>query len=196
MTVISLGPRGPVHANVDGSRLLTSASNLVAVMSEIAAGRIALFSRPRTAGFVSVALAAVAGSAGLDCRRANAPLRLSPDTLALCSSDFPLPLRTTTATVLSPCSFTCQCAVSGRGRPQESNEPSITQTVPKGRLELPRVSSLRPERSASADSATSARDSAPSARSRLGDSNPGPAVYETAALPAELSRQRVACTEG
>ena len=44
--VISLGPVGPVHADVDGSRPLTSASNLIAVMSEIAAGRIALFSRP------------------------------------------------------------------------------------------------------------------------------------------------------
>ncbi len=100
--VISLGPEGPVRANADGSRPLTSASNLMAVMSEIAAGRIALFSRPRTAGLVSVALATVARGANVDCRRVAASLRLSPDTLALCSSDFPLPSRTTTATILSP----------------------------------------------------------------------------------------------
>ena len=63
--VISLGPGGPVHADVDGSRPLTSASNLRAVMSEIAAGRIALFSRPRSP----------LGRTGCCCSRRGRPRR-------------------------------------------------------------------------------------------------------------------------
>ena len=62
--------------------------------------------------------------------------------------------------------------------------------VPKGRLELPWVAPLRPERSASAISPLRrGTGSRPVARSRPGDSNPGHAVYETAALPTELGRQ-------
>jgi hypothetical protein len=62
--------------------------------------------------------------------------------------------------------------------------------VPKGRLELPWVAPLRPERSASAISPLRREKGLIQlARSRPGDSNPGPAVYETAALPTELGRQ-------
>ncbi len=158
--VISLGPEGPVHANADGSRPLTSASNLIAVTSEIAAGRIALFSRPR---FLLGRNGCCCTRRGLPWRqcglstRVTAPLRLSPDTLALCSSDFPLPSRTTTATILSPHDpvrlstrgeWLWPLAGGRRAPGREGVAPSAT--VPKGRLELPRVSSLRPERSASA----------------------------------------------
>src|SRR5690606_27433704 len=67
---------------------------------------------------------------------------------------------------------------------------SAETLVPKGRLELPWVARLRRDRSVSASSSLR-RGSGfrPIARSLLGDSNPGPAVSETAALPSELGRQ-------
>ncbi len=78
-----------------------------------------------------------------------------------------------------------------------SGSRSRAQVVPKGRFELPRVSPLRPERSASAvpplrritarDRATGLSTSV--LRSRPPDSNRRPAVYETAALPTELGRR-------
>jgi hypothetical protein len=64
--------------------------------SEIAAGRIALFSRsePRREqnGMVSVALARSKPCANLDCRRLAPPPWLSPGALALRGPDFPLTL--------------------------------------------------------------------------------------------------------
>ena len=203
--VISLGPVGPVHADVDGSRPLTSASNLIAVMSEIAAGRIALFSRP------GIPL----GRIGLCCSRRGLPRRQSglstrrraspafaghprsvqlglSSAVADDDSDHPLALHHSIVNARRP----AEADREGGDSTPRRRDVAPSATVPKGRLELPRVSSLRPERSASADSATSARDSVNPKRSRLGDSNPRPAVYETAALPAELSRQRVARTEG
>jgi hypothetical protein len=131
-------------------------------------------------GLVSVALAPVARCANLDCRPVSPPASLAfTRHPALCSSDFPRTTFPPPATILSPLSLACQRAGS-----------FLPTTVPKGRFELPRVSPLRPERSASADSATSARfPPTPRRGSRPGDSNPRPALYERAALPTELGRR-------
>src|SRR5215218_1023065 len=71
LMVISLGPNWdrPRRHLRGGSRLPASASNLLAADSEIAAGRIALFTPAVTAGFVSVALARhAARQSGLSTR--------------------------------------------------------------------------------------------------------------------------------
>jgi hypothetical protein len=136
--------------------------------------------RPKASGLVSVALVTVTRGANLDCRyrcRYLPGFRQAPRSAQLGLS----------STGIAP----------GRDHPfvqrfacQRADPAGRSLTVPKGRFELPRVSPLRPERSASADSATSACvcGSLFATRSRPGDSNPRPAVYETAALPAELGR--------
>lgn len=88
--VISLNPEDWSHRRLcDGSRLPALASSLLTAESEIAAGRIALFT-PRYRGFVSVALTRfLACQSGLSTRSPRPPW-LSPGTLALCSPDFPL----------------------------------------------------------------------------------------------------------
>lgn len=50
LAIISLSPEGLAGPAPGGSRLSASASNLIAAVSEIAAGRIALFSRHRRTG--------------------------------------------------------------------------------------------------------------------------------------------------
>ena len=150
--VISLGLCDrPALAGNGCSRLSTSASHLITVGSEIAAGRIALFSRfasPRPGWFLL-----------LSHRFPGAPIwtvdRRLPASLAfarhLCSAQLGLSSsggEPQPATILSPVSFACQRAGRAKG--------CCRFTVPKGRFELPRVAPLRPERSASADSATSA----------------------------------------
>lgn len=89
--VISLNPEGWSHRRLcDGSRLPALASNLLAAESEIAAGRIALFTPRLCAAFVSVALTRqTVCQSGLSNRRSDPPW-LSPGTLTLCSPDFPL----------------------------------------------------------------------------------------------------------
>ena len=127
----------PVTArNGDCSRLSASASNLLAAGSEIAAGRIALFSRAAETAWNGFCCSRVRKRANLDCRRPKAPPWLSPGTLALCSSDFPL----------DPERSSDRPSLTLRSVVKVSNE---TQ-VPKGRLELPWIAPLRPERSASA----------------------------------------------
>ena len=132
---------------------------------------------------------------GLCCSRAGCPARQS----GLSTSATPASLAFTRHL----CS--AQLGLSSNGdqhrprpsfRPDHSlvnvrtTPPGPSITVPKGRFELPRVSPLRPERSASADSATSARLPIRllAGWSRPGDSNPRPALYERAALPTELGR--------
>ena len=92
-----------------GSRLPASASNLLAADSEIAAGRIALFTPVNR--YWSLLLSRGRPRANLDCRRAvsRAPPRLSPGTLALCSSDFPLAPKRQRPSLPTPC-LGCQCA--------------------------------------------------------------------------------------
>lgn len=94
--VISLNPEGWSHRRLcDGSRLPALASNLLAAESEIAAGRIALFTPRLLAAIVSVALTRQAMClSGLSNRRSDPPW-LSPGTLTLCSPDFPLMALTT-----------------------------------------------------------------------------------------------------
>ena len=89
--IISLNPEGWSHRRLcDGSRLPTLASSLVAAESEIAAGRIALFTPWFPTALVSVALTQLlVRQSGLSIRRSESPW-LSPGTLALCSPDFPL----------------------------------------------------------------------------------------------------------
>ena len=102
--VISLGPfrdRPRRHLR-GGSRLSASASNLITAGSEIAAGRIALFTPAgvATGRHLSLLLSFTETvNANLDCQRVATFPRLSPGTLALCSSDFPLARRR--ATILS-----------------------------------------------------------------------------------------------
>src|SRR6478752_7177533 len=102
--VISLGPfrdRPRRHLR-GGSRLSASASNLITAGSEIAAGRIALFTPARvaTGGHLSLLLSLTETvNANLDCQRVSTFPRLSPGTRALRSSDFPLAQRR--ATILS-----------------------------------------------------------------------------------------------
>src|SRR5215218_9912936 len=109
--VISLGPnRGrPRRRLRGGSRLPASASNLLAADSEIAAGRIALFTPVNR--YWSLLLSRGMPRANLDCRRAvsRAPPRLSPGTRALCSSDFPLAPKRQRPSLPTPC-LGCQCA--------------------------------------------------------------------------------------
>ena len=115
---------------------------------------------------------------------AEAPPRLSPGTLALCSPDFPLTPRVSDR---PPCPRPRCKGTRPRPFRLASETGSDRTLVPKGRFELPRgyphyalnvarlpVSPLRPVGAVP--------------RSRPRDSNPRPAVYETAALPAELGR--------
>jgi hypothetical protein len=109
--VISLGPKRdrPRRRLRGGSRLPASASNLLAADSEIAAGRIALFTPVNR--YWSLLLSRGLPRANLDCRRAvsRAPPRLSPGTRALCSSDFPLAPKRQRPSLPTPC-LGCQCA--------------------------------------------------------------------------------------
>src|SRR5215212_4655931 len=154
--VISLGPRRdrPRRRLRGGSRLPASASNLLAADSEIAAGRIALFTPVNR--YWSLLLSRGLPRASLDCRRAvsRAPPRLSPGTRALCSSDFPLAPKRQRPSLPTPC-LGCQRAaaspwmsgcegveVSGDTLTPspchpETRSPSES-AVPKGRFELPR----------------------------------------------------------
>ncbi len=89
--IISLSSEELAEPAFSGSRLSASASSLVTAGSEIAAGRIALFSRHRRTGAGwFLLLSHCEQCANLDCRRVAAPPWLSPGTLTLCSSDFPL----------------------------------------------------------------------------------------------------------
>ena len=109
--VISLGPHRdrPRRRLRGGSRLPASASNLLAADSEIAAGRIALFTPVNR--YWSLLLSRGTPRANLDCRRAGnrAPPRLSPGTHALCTSDFPLAPKRQRPSLPTPC-LGCQCA--------------------------------------------------------------------------------------
>ena len=109
--VISLGPKRdrPRRRLRGGSRLPASASNLLAADSEIAAGRIALFTPVNR--YWSLLLSRGLPRANLDCRRpvSRAPPRLSPGTRALCSSDFPLAPKRQRPSLPTPC-LGCQCA--------------------------------------------------------------------------------------
>ena len=179
--VISLDLRRSRRRLRDGSRLPASASNLVAAESEIAAGRIALFTLPKQVW--SLLLSRGEPRANLDCRRPEAPPRLSPGTHALCSSDFPLAHRQRPSPRPLDALFTCKRAKRTR-RPLGSAGRYRVHMVPKGRFELPRgyphyalnvarlpIPPLRP--------VACHREM----WSRPWDSNPRPAVYETAALP-------------
>lgn len=91
--VISLGLHAdrPPRRLGDGSRPPALASNLLTADSEIAAGRIALFTPASMCWPAMVTVALALARASADCQRGSAALpRLSPGTLALCSSDFPL----------------------------------------------------------------------------------------------------------
>lgn len=89
--VISLNPEGWSHRRLcDGSRLPALASNLITAESEIAAGRIALFTPRLPAALVSVALTWFPMCQSGLSTRVREPPWLSPGTLALCSPDFPL----------------------------------------------------------------------------------------------------------
>src|ERR687894_984095 len=111
LMVISLSPNRdrPRRRLRGGSRLPASASNLLAADSEIAAGRIALFTPVNR--YWSLLLSRGLPRANLDCRRAGsrAPPRLSPGTRALCSSDFPLAPKRQRPSLPTPC-LGCQCA--------------------------------------------------------------------------------------
>ena len=148
--VISLGPQRdrPRRRLRGGSRLPASASNLLAADSEIAAGRIALFTPVNR--YWSLLLSRGLPHANLDCRRAvsRAPPRLSPGTRALCSSDFPLAPKRQRPSLPTPC-LGYQCAgtswVAGCPGGREKLLPRHLVTlrpsksaVPKGRFELPR----------------------------------------------------------
>ncbi len=76
----------------DCSRLRASASNLITARPEIAAGRIALFTpEPVSSGIGLCCSHGGFRRANMDCQRHRPAFpRLSPGTLALCSSDFPL----------------------------------------------------------------------------------------------------------
>ena len=126
----------------------------------------------------------VLGRASVDCQRVAAFPRLSPGTLALCSSDFPLIHRVDQRPSPTPCDE-CLRVVNVRGRDHHSRDRC---PVPRGRFELPRG---YPHYALNV-----ARLPVPPHRpvcprlawSRPADSNRRPAVYETAALPTELGR--------
>ena len=148
--VISLGPfrDRPRRRLRGGSRLPASASNLLAADSEIAAGRIALFT-PVKPVLVSVALARrTARQSGLSTPGfpdASLAFTRHPRSVQLgLSSDAEAP-----ATILAhpdPRLLTCFPGVSGLGFgvTGDSNSPTpVTRnltppSVPKGRFELPR----------------------------------------------------------
>lgn len=107
--VISLDLRRSRRRLRDGSRLPALASNLVAAESEIAAGRIALFTLPKqfwslllSRVFRPVPIWTVDGSG-------DPPPWLSPGTLALCSPDFPLAHRQRPSPRPFDALFTCEC---------------------------------------------------------------------------------------
>jgi hypothetical protein len=87
--VISLDLRRSRRRLRDGSRLPASASNLLAAESEIAAGRIALFTLLRQVWSLLLSRARRVPIWTVSGRCRPLP-RLSPGTLALCSPDFPL----------------------------------------------------------------------------------------------------------
>ena len=138
-------------------------------------------------GLVSVALMPVARHANLDCRQANCPPPwLSPGTRALRSSDFP---RTAVSHHPRPSFRPCHSLVNVRAEPEGqagsrcrrgdlNSHGSPHYALNVARLPIP---PLRPDAIRLFD-----------AWSRPGDSNPRPAVYETAALPTELGRHK--CT--
>jgi hypothetical protein len=143
--VISLGPTGdrPRRRLRGGSRLPASASNLVTADSEIAAGRIALFT-PACAGLVSVALTrSPACQSGLSTpgRPCASPaftghprsvqLGLSSGVAA---SDHPCPPRSSVVNVRGSRAIRIWPMWSTAKR-----SPDVRRTaVPKGRFELPR----------------------------------------------------------
>ena len=136
--------------------------------------------------------------ANLDCRRLAAPPRLSPGTLALRSSDFPLtPSGQRPSSPPRPRLLMCHAAshfatpatrsgaADGRSAIRHRFGP-----VPKGRFELPRAFAhyaLNVARLPVPPLRRGACESRP--WSRPSDSNRRPAVYETAALPTELGRR-------
>ena len=180
-----------------GSRLPASASNLLAADSEIAAGRIALFTPAVDPPVWSLLLSRGMPRANLDCRRAVAArlpgFHRAPSLCAARTflwrrnaSDHPCPLHASVVNVRARSMRGDADATSALHHRSES-------AVPKGRFELPRgyphyalnvarlpVPPLRlvlrpPSRG----------------RSRPPDSNRRPAVYETAALPTELGRHAI-----
>ncbi len=167
----------------DGSRLPASASNLMAAESEIAAGRIALFTLPKQAWSLLLSRSRRTVPIWTVDRSGDPPPWLSPGTLALCSPDFPLAHRQRPSPRPLDALFTCKRAKRAR-RPLGPSGRYRVHMVPKGRFELPRgyphyalnvarlpVPPLRPV------------DCHREIWSRPWDSNPRPAVYETAALP-------------
>ncbi len=174
-----------------GSRLPALASNLLAAESEIAAGRIALFS-PRGLSqrewFLLLSRLA-ACLCGLSTRE-----RVSPAfTGHPCSSQLGLssnPLGISGHPLLAACEY------SHLKRARTSIHSQESSPVPRGRFELPRG---YPHYALNV-----ARLPVPPhrpilvclpARSRPADSNRRPAVYETAALPTELGRHTLSQSE-
>lgn len=179
---ISLNRRGWPRRRLRGcSRLPTLASNLQAVESEIAAGRIALFSpnriEPAWEWFLLLSRRSVPIWT-VNADESTLPW-LSPGTLALCSSDFPLAPRKAPATILY--SLSCNSHVNVRW--------IVSDPVPRGRFELPRGYPHYALNVARLPVPPHRQDvSSLVAGSRPADSNRRPAVYETAALPTELGR--------
>ena len=143
--VISLGPLRdrPRRRLRGGSRLSASASNLIAAGSEIAAGRIALFTPAgvATGGHLSLLLSStVTVNANLDCQRV---LHVSPAftghpcsvQLGLSSrpkaSDHPFSLQARQLSKCEPAMTASRSVVISLAKPP-------TEMVPKGRFELPR----------------------------------------------------------
>ena len=122
-------------------------------------------------------LSRLVGRADVDCRRSKASPWLSPGTLALCSSDFPLDPHGSSDRP----SLSLRSVVNvSQMRPWCRRGDSNSHGLPHYALNVARL----PFRHFGAILGLNRF-----ARSRPGDSNPGPAVYETAALPTELGRQ-------